>query len=219
MNMSKTKMYKPPFDITSEMLRLISEISEQVGIINMRLGENAPSPHLRKKSQIMTIHSSLAIEQNSLSLKQVTDIIDGKRVLGAPDEIQEVKNAIEAYRLMPELDAFKEKDLQKAHGLMMKDLVKQAGHYRQEGVGVFDGNGNKERVKEIFERCMTDVDLTIYDKEELTNKDMYWKTKAKYNKLKTNREEYYKLIKKSVAISKKIKEMNGRRGFIFDYED
>ena len=135
-------MYKPPFDITSEMLRLISEISEQVGIINMRLGENAPSPHLRKKSQIMTIHSSLAIEQNSLSLKQVTDIIDGKRVLGAPDEIQEVKNAIEAYRLMPELDAFKEKDLQKAHGLMMKDLVKQAGHYRQEGVGVFDGNGN-----------------------------------------------------------------------------
>ena len=98
-------MYKPPFDITSEMLRLISEISEQVGIINMRLGENAPSPHLRKKSQIKTIHSSLAIEHNSLSLKQVTDIIDGKRVLGAPDEIQEVKNAIEAYRLMPELDA------------------------------------------------------------------------------------------------------------------
>ena len=103
-------MYKPPFDITSEMLRLISEISEQVGIINMRLGENAPSPHLRKKSQIKTIHSSLAIEHNSLSLKQVTDIIDGKRVLGAPDEIQEVKNAIEAYRLMPELDAFKEFD-------------------------------------------------------------------------------------------------------------
>ena len=132
-------MYKPPFDITSEMLHLISEISEQVGIINMRLGENAPSPQLRKKNQIKTIHSSLGIEHNSLSLKQVTDIIDGKRVLGAPDEIQEVKNAIEAYRLMPELDAFKEKDLLKAHGLMMKDLVQNAGHYRQEGVGVFNG--------------------------------------------------------------------------------
>lgn len=65
-------MYKPPFDITSEMLHLISEISEQVGIINMRLDENAPSPQLRKKSQIKTIHSSLAIEHNSLSLKQVT---------------------------------------------------------------------------------------------------------------------------------------------------
>ena len=105
----------------------------------MRLGENAPSPQLRKKNQIKTIHSSLGMEHNSLSLKQVTDIIDGKRVLGAPDEIQEVKNAIEAYRLMPELDAFKEKDLLKAHGLMMKDLVHNAGHYRQEGVGVFNG--------------------------------------------------------------------------------
>jgi Fic family protein len=72
----------------------------------------------------------------------MTDIIDGKRVLGAPDEIQEVKNAIEAYRLMPELDAFKEKDLLHAHELMMKDLVRNSGHYRQEGVGVFDGNGN-----------------------------------------------------------------------------
>ena len=124
------------------MLHLISGISEQVGIINARLGENVPSPILRKKNQIKTIHSSLAIENNTLSLKQVTDIIDGKRVLGAPDEIQEVKNAIEAYRLMPQLDALKEKDLLKAHELMMKGLVKQAGHYRQEGVGVFDGNGN-----------------------------------------------------------------------------
>ena len=135
-------MYQPPFNITPEMLHLISGISEQVGIINARLGENVPSPILRKKNQIKTIHSSLAIENNTLTLKQVTDIIDGKRVLGAPDEIQEVKNAIEAYRLMPQLDAFKEKDLLKAHELMMKDLVKQAGHYRQEGVGVFDGNGN-----------------------------------------------------------------------------
>ena len=68
-------MYKPPFDITSEMLHLISEISEQVGILNARLGENVPSPMLRKKNQIKTIHSSLAIENNTLSLKQVTDIV------------------------------------------------------------------------------------------------------------------------------------------------
>ncbi len=113
------------------MLHLVSEISEQVGILNARLGENVPSPMLRKKNQIKTIHSSLAIENNTLSLKQVTDIVNGKHVLGAPDEIQEVKNAIEAYRLMPQLDAFKEKDLLKAHGLMMKDLVKQAGNYRK----------------------------------------------------------------------------------------
>ena len=135
-------MYVPPFTITEKMLHLVSEISEQVGILYARLGENVPSPMLRKKNQIRTIYSSLAIENNTLSLKQMTDIIDGKHVLGAPDEIQEVKNAIDAYRLMPELDAFKEKDLLKAHELMMKGLVRNAGRYRQEGVGVFDGNGN-----------------------------------------------------------------------------
>ena len=135
-------MYTPPYKITSEIIRLIGEISEQVGSIMTRLGDNIPSPQLRKKNQIKTIHSSLAIEHNSLSIKQMTDIIDGKRVLGAPDEIQEVKNAVEAYRLMSELDAFKEKDLLRAHELMMKNLVRNSGHYRQEGVGVFDGNGN-----------------------------------------------------------------------------
>ena len=135
-------MYIPPFNITEKILYLIAEISEQVGSLNSRIGNDVPSPMLRKKNQIKTIHSSLAIENNTLSLKQVTDIIDGKHVLGAPDEIQEVKNAIEAYRLMPQLDAFKEKDLLKAHGLMMSQLVRNAGHYRQEGVGVFDGNGN-----------------------------------------------------------------------------
>ena len=114
----------PPFTITSEILHLVSQISEQIGALTMQLGGNVPSPQLRKKNQIKTIHSSLAIENNTLSLKQVTDIVDGKHVLGAPDEIQEVK------------------DLLKAHGLMMKDLVRNAGHYRQEGVGVFDGNGN-----------------------------------------------------------------------------
>ena len=134
--------YTPPFTITEKMLHLVSEISEQTGALIARLGEDVPSPMLRKKNQIKTIHSSLAIENNTLSLRQVTDIVDGKHVLGAPDEIQEVKNAIEAYRLMPQLDAFKEKDLLKAHGLMMIDLVRRAGHYRQEGVGVFDGNGN-----------------------------------------------------------------------------
>ena len=135
-------MYVPPFTVSAEIIRLIGEISEQVGSIMTRLGDNVPSPQLRKKNQIKTIHSSLAIENNTLSLKQITDIIDGKRVLGAPDEIQEVKNAIEAYHLMPELDAFKEKDLLRAHELMMKDLVRNSGHYRHEGVGVFDGNGN-----------------------------------------------------------------------------
>ena len=133
-------MYIPPFTITSEIMRLVSEISEQVGIVTTVLGDNVPSPMLRKANRIKTIHSSLAIEHNTLSLKQVTAIIDGKHVLGAPNEIQEVKNALQAYHLMSELDAFKEKDLLKAHELMMMALVDNAGCYRHAGVGVFDGD-------------------------------------------------------------------------------
>jgi Fic family protein len=132
-------MYTPPFTITDEILRLVVEISEQIGALSVRLGARMPSPMLRKENQIKTIHSSLAIEHNSLSLQQVTDVIEGKHVLGAPNEIQEVKNALQAYQLMQSLDAFEEKDLLRAHGLMMTDLVNKAGQYRKEGVGVFDG--------------------------------------------------------------------------------
>lgn len=132
-------MYTPPFSITDEILRLVAEISEQIGALSVRLGARMPSPMLRKENQIKTIHSSLAIEHNSLSLQQVTDVIEGKHVLGAPNEIQEVKNALQAYQLMQSLDAYEEKDLLRAHGLMMTDLVNKAGQYRKEGVGVFDG--------------------------------------------------------------------------------
>lgn len=133
-------MYTPPFIVTDEILHLVSEISEQIGTWNALLGERMPSPMLRKENQIKTIHSSLAIEHNSLSLQQVTDVIDGKHVLGAPDEIQEVKNALQAYQLMLQLDAFSETDLLRAHSLMMTDLVDNAGHYRKGSVGVFDGD-------------------------------------------------------------------------------
>ena len=133
-------MYTPPFTVTDEILHLVSEISEQIGTLNALLGERMPSPMLRKENQIKTIHSSLAIEHNSLSLQQVTDVIDGKHILGAPDEIQEVKNALQAYQLMLQLDAFSEADLLRAHSLMMTDLVDNAGHYRKGSVGVFDGD-------------------------------------------------------------------------------
>ena len=133
-------MYTPPFTVTDEILHLVSEISEQIGTLNARLGERMPSPMLRKENQIKTIHSSLAIEHNSLSLQQVTDVIDGKHVLGAPNEIQEVKNALQAYQLMLQLDAFSEVDLLRAHSLMMVELVENAGHYRKGSVGVFDGD-------------------------------------------------------------------------------
>ena len=83
-------MYIPPFNITEKILHLVSEISEQVGWLNTQINSDAPSPTLRKKNRIRTIHSSLAIENNTLSLKQITDIVEGKHVLGTPDEIQEV---------------------------------------------------------------------------------------------------------------------------------
>lgn len=132
-------MYTPPFTITDEILRLVAEISEQIGALGVLLGTRMPSPMLRKENQIKTIHSSLAIEHNSLSLQQVTDVINGKHVLGAPNEIQEVKNAAQAYQLMQSLDAYRETDLLRAHKLMMTDLVENAGQYRKGGVGVFAG--------------------------------------------------------------------------------
>ena len=131
--------YEPPFKITSQIIDLISQISEAVGEINSL--ENSPRHlELRKENRIKTIHSSLAIENNSLSLEQITAIIEGKRVLGSPNEIQEVKNALQVYELLLTLNPYEEKDLLKAHKLMMADLVERNGKYRKDGVGIFDGN-------------------------------------------------------------------------------
>lgn len=131
-------MYKPPFEITSKIIELISNISEKIGEINTL--QNSPYHiQLRKENRIKTIHSSLAIENNSLSLKQITAIIEGKRVLGNPNEIKEVKNSIQAYDLLLSLNPYNEKDLLNAHKLMMQDLVERNGKYRTDGVGIFDG--------------------------------------------------------------------------------
>ena len=130
--------YKPPFHMTDKMTFLIAEISEQVGRITV-LQEGMISPHLQRENRIRTIHSSLSIEHNSLSLEQVTAILDGKRVLGNPNEIKEVQNAYEAYKLMLRLDPSSVDDLLKAHKLMMNGLVPENGKFRSGGVGVFDG--------------------------------------------------------------------------------
>lgn len=130
--------YQPPFKITSKIIDYISRISEKIGEINSL--ENSPHQvKLRKENRIKTIHSSLAIENNSLTIEQITAIIDGKRVLGSPNEIQEVKNAVQTYELLLKLNPYEEKDLLKAHSLMMQDLVFNNGKYRNEGVGIFDG--------------------------------------------------------------------------------
>lgn len=131
-------MYTPPFTITSKIIDLISKISEKIGEINS-LESSTQHVNLRKENRIKTIHSSLAIENNSLSIEQITAIIEGKRVFGAPNEIQEVKNAVQVYELLLTLDSRNEKDLLRAHGIMMKDLVTRNGKYRKDGVGIFDG--------------------------------------------------------------------------------
>lgn len=133
-------MYTPPFTITSKIIDLISRISERIGEINS-LESSTRNIQLRKENRIKTIHSSLAIENNSLSLEQITAIIEGKRVLGAPNEIQEVKNAVQAYNLLLSLDSTSEKDLLRAHRLMMSDLVSQNGKYRTGGVCVAGKEG------------------------------------------------------------------------------
>lgn len=157
-------MYKPPFEITSKIIELISNISEKIGEISS-VQNNPYHIQLRKENRIKTIHSSLAIENNSLSLGQITAIIDGKRVLGDPNEIKEVKNSIQAYDLLLTLNPYNENDLLKAHKLMMKDLVENNGKYRSGGVGIFDGehvvhvappaNRIPELMRDLFEWLKT----------------------------------------------------------------
>ena len=132
------KPYLPPYNITDMIIHLVAEISEQVGAITIK-GETAANPKLRRENQLRSIHASLAIENNSLSLEQVTDIINGKRVLGPPNEIREVKNAYEAYNLLLTLDPFAIEDMLAAHKVLMAGLAKEAGRFRLGGVGVFAG--------------------------------------------------------------------------------
>jgi Fic family protein len=132
------KPYVPPYRVTDAIIHLVAEISELVGVVTVK-GETALNPHLRRANQIRTIHSSLAIENNSLSLEQMTDIINGKRVLGSPKEIREVKNAFDAYSLMLTFDPFNIEDLLKSHRILMAELTNEAGRFRFGGVGVFAG--------------------------------------------------------------------------------
>lgn len=128
----------PIFDITPRILNFLVGISIKIGEFNA-IKPLQVNPKLRKEGRIKTIHYSLAIENNSLSLKQVTDILDGKRVLGNPLEIKEVKNAADAYNLMFQLDAMKIDDLLRAHRLMMDGLITENGKFRDGNVGIFDG--------------------------------------------------------------------------------
>lgn len=136
----KEPTYIPPFTVSAEAINLVAEISAQMERYAIRL-EQADGLRLRKANRIKTIHSSLAIEGNTLSEDEVRDVLEGKNVVAPIRQIQEVKNAIKTYELYPTLDAFKEKDLLKAHGVMMQALIDDAGRYRRGGVGVFGNQG------------------------------------------------------------------------------
>lgn len=130
--------YQPPFTMTEKITNLIVEIGEYVGTITT-YDAMCPNPILRRENQIKTIHSSLAIEQNTLTLEQVTDILNGKRILGPPQDIQEVKNAYEAYERISSLNPYNMKNLLQAHKIMMGGLVREAGSFRSGNVGVYAG--------------------------------------------------------------------------------
>jgi len=131
--------YKPPFTITNQILSYVSSVSEKIGCITA-ISNLESKPHLRKNNRIKSIHSSLKIEANSLSLGQVRDVINGKAVLGQQKEIQEVKNAYAAYESFSEIDPYSIKDLKKYHGIMTKYVVEESGDFRQGEEGVFNGD-------------------------------------------------------------------------------
>lgn len=132
---------KPPFEITEAALSDVMEISELVGKISSTQNLST-SPILRRQNRIRTIYSSLAIEQNTLSLEQVTAVLSGKRVLAPPKDIAEVKNAYEIYEHLAELNPYSIDDLLLAHRTMMQGLVREAGEFRSRPVGVVDSKGN-----------------------------------------------------------------------------
>ena len=131
-------MKKPPFTITGEIINLVARIAEQVGTIQGS-GEYSRNLHLRKVNRLRSIQSSTAIEGNTLTLEQITAVINGKRILGNPREIKEVQNAYEAYESMLKFDPFKIKDFLAAHQLLTADLMKEAGKFRSGDVGIFSG--------------------------------------------------------------------------------
>ena len=132
---------KPPFEITTAILDEVAEIAELVGRVNASLGLST-NPTLRRTNRIRTIYSSLAIEQNTLSLDQVTAVLEGKRIIAPPKDIAEVKNAYEIYEMMESLDPYSVDDLLNAHAIMTRDLVEESGCFRSRPVGVVDKQGN-----------------------------------------------------------------------------
>ena len=137
--------YKPIYSLTPEMLDLVSQIMEALGQIS-GVGDLSKQPNLRRINRLRSIHSSTAIEGNTLTFEQVVSVINGKTVLAPRDEIQEIKQTFEAYKLLEEINPFDVKDMLRVHGVMMLALCDEAGKFRSKGVGVFDSDGRAVHV-------------------------------------------------------------------------
>lgn len=131
--------YTPPYEITNTTLFFVSSISEKLGRITEHKGLDS-KPHLRRNNKIKSIYSSLRIEANSLSLEEVSSVIDGHTVVGPAKEIQEVKNAYVAYEELASIDPFSISELKRIHGIMGKYVIDDAGLFRRGPEGVFQGD-------------------------------------------------------------------------------
>jgi len=160
---------KPPYDITSEIVKYIASISEKIGTVNATYLIKT-NPTLRKQNQIKTIHSSLKIEGNTLTEEQITAIIENKRVVGSEKDILEVLNALDVYKNISQLNPKKEKDFLHAHHLLLKKLIDKPGKYSKQGVGIVKGS-KVEHIAPPFDNVpflMKDLFEYLKDKSEST---------------------------------------------------
>ncbi|MBL0911562.1 MAG: Fic family protein [Bacteroidia bacterium] len=161
---------KPPYDITPEILQLLTEVSEKIGAIHARYLDR-PAPQLRKQNRIRTIHSSLQIEGNTLNEAQVTAIVENKRVSGPPKDILEVLNAMRVYNRIGKYRPFSEKSFLAAHRSLMAGLSRNAGTYRKKSVGIVKGSHIQHiappaknipfLMKDLFRYLETDPDIPL----------------------------------------------------------
>lgn len=133
--------YVPPYEISNSMLKSVSDIMEKIGKLDS-FSNLDKTPYLRKQTKINSVHSSIAIESNPLSLGQVKDIINGKIVIGEKKDIQEVKNAYKAYEMLKDINPYSIDDLKRVHGIMTFLVENVSGEFRTTSEGVFDENGN-----------------------------------------------------------------------------
>ena len=161
---------RPPYKINSEILSLIASVSEKIGEVNASF-LSRPAPELRRMNRIKTIQSSLGIEGNSLSIEQVTAILENRRILAPQKEIQEVQNAIRVYNNLSHFNPFSITSFLKAHAILMDKLVDHPGRLRTRPVGIAKGSSVthlappasivRSLMKELFEYLRKDRDLLL----------------------------------------------------------